>query len=327
MSPRLVDVFAGAGGETTGAHAAGWRVVAALNHSPRALATHQANYPHTTHLCDNALAYDWRDLPDHDAGHLSPECTYFALRARGGKVGPARDLSRATALCTTRYARACERRVITVENVLEYADSPEATRVVRALRRLGYHHRRFRLNSVHFRVPQSRERIFEVFVKGRPVPRWTPPVLAPEAWTPTATILDPKARWNPTEPAARQARGLRLLAPRTVHQLAVGAARFAGAPFLLPYFGAWRRDSGYTVVYPITAPLGTLTTVDRYAVARQADGRWQIRMLTPSEQARAFGFPADYQLTGTRREQVRQVGNALCPPVATWLLSRVAEML
>ena len=142
---------------------AGATVVAAVNHWDLALATHAVNYPHVEHYSDNALDFDFTRLPRHRFGHLSPECTYYAVRARGGKPGPRRDESRATAFCTPRYARACEPEAVTVENVEEYAASPEAAKVVRAMRRMDYGHRRFVLDSVHFGPPQSRRRVFEVY--------------------------------------------------------------------------------------------------------------------------------------------------------------------
>lgn len=96
--------FCGAGGETCGALAAGCTVVAALNHWDRALTTHRRNHPTVQTFDDNALDFDWTRLPRHDASWLSPECIYFAFKARGGRPGPERDASRATALCVGKLA-------------------------------------------------------------------------------------------------------------------------------------------------------------------------------------------------------------------------------
>lgn len=40
-----------------------------------------------------------------------------------------------------------------------------------------------------------------------------------------------------------------------------------------------------------------------------------FRMLKPSELARVHSFPSDYELTGNKSDQIRQVGNSV--PVAT----------
>ena len=50
-----------------------------------------------------------------------------------------------------------------------------------------------------------------------------------------------------------------------------------------------------------------------------------FRMLDVDELTRAQGFPEGYYLHGTRAEQVKQVGNAVCPPVAKALCETIAE--
>jgi DNA (cytosine-5)-methyltransferase 1 len=63
-----------------------------------------------------------------------------------------------------------------------------------------------------------------------------------------------------------------------------------------------------------------VTTKDRYALV---DGD-RMRMLTVAEYGRAMGFRQDYIVTGTRADQVKQLGNAVCPPVAAHILQEVA---
>lgn len=63
-------------------------------------------------------------------------------------------------------------------------------------------------------------------------------------------------------------------------------------------------------------PMPTLTTggAMRGIFPVLEDGRLldiRIRMLKPSELAAAHSFPADYQLTGNRSEQVKQIGNSV----------------
>lgn len=50
-------------------------------------------------------------------------------------------------------------------------------------------------------------------------------------------------------------------------------------------------------------------------------------MFEPSESKRAMAFPTDYRMLGTRREQQRMAGNAVCPPVARDVVWAVAESL
>lgn len=52
-----------------------------------------------------------------------------------------------------------------------------------------------------------------------------------------------------------------------------------------------------------------------------------FRMLSPQEISRAMAFPAEYQMLGTKRDQVRLAGNAVTPPAARDLVAACAESL
>lgn len=62
---------------------------------------------------------------------------------------------------------------------------------------------------------------------------------------------------------------------------------------------------------PVTDPLPTVTCNDRFALV-ESDGRdIGFRMLKPHELAAAQGFPKGYVFSGTQKDQVRQIGNAV----------------
>jgi DNA (cytosine-5)-methyltransferase 1 len=52
-----------------------------------------------------------------------------------------------------------------------------------------------------------------------------------------------------------------------------------------------------------------------------------FRMLEPHEIQAAMAFRTEYQVLGNRRERVRQLGNAVTPPAAEYLIRAVAETL
>ncbi len=54
---------------------------------------------------------------------------------------------------------------------------------------------------------------------------------------------------------------------------------------------------------------------------------WDTRRLRIPELAALQGFPAGYELAGSRRDQVRQVGNAVPPPVACHMVGSVLATL
>jgi DNA (cytosine-5)-methyltransferase 1 len=52
-----------------------------------------------------------------------------------------------------------------------------------------------------------------------------------------------------------------------------------------------------------------------------------FRMLQPHEVGRGMAFPASYRVLGNKRDQVRQFGNAVTPPVAKMIMRRVIATL
>jgi DNA (cytosine-5)-methyltransferase 1 len=91
---------------------------------------------------------------------------------------------------------------------------------------------------------------------------------------------------------------------------------------LVPYYGTG-------VPLPVSEPHRTLPTVDRYSLLTgPVDiNDCEFRMLTPDEIKRGMGFPGDYVLLGTKRQQVKQSGNAVTPPNSRDLGAAVAEAL
>jgi len=81
--------------------------------------------------------------------------------------------------------------------------------------------------------------------------------------------------------------------------------------------------------YAPDAALRTVTTHDRAGVASVAVDPMDchFRMLTPAEVGRAMAFPDAYIVTGTQDEQVKQLGNAVTPPVLEILMRRCLETL
>jgi len=91
---------------------------------------------------------------------------------------------------------------------------------------------------------------------------------------------------------------------------------------LVPYYGTGRA-------HPVSEPAGTMTGKARYGLAAPAIDVDDVlfRMLEPGEIGAAMAFFADYVVLGTKRERVRQFGNAVTPPVAEILVSALVEAL
>jgi DNA (cytosine-5)-methyltransferase 1 len=91
---------------------------------------------------------------------------------------------------------------------------------------------------------------------------------------------------------------------------------------LVPYYG---NGNARTVAEPV----GTLSTRDRYAlVSGDVDiNDVLFRMLEPHEIGAAMAFAADYIVVGSKRDRVRQYGNAVTPPVAELIVSALVEAI
>ena len=84
-------------------------------------------------------------------------------------------------------------------------------------------------------------------------------------------------------------------------------------PFLLVYYGSdggggWQR---------LNRPFRTITTVDRFALVKpDPESGHVMRMLQVPELQAAMGMPSKMKLeAGTRRDRIKMIGNAVCPPV------------
>lgn len=100
-------------------------------------------------------------------------------------------------------------------------------------------------------------------------------------------------------------------------------------PFITTY-------NNYSVYADVNSVMPTIPTLDRHALvecdATAFDPDEMIdacgfRMLSPEELKLGMSFPAEYVITGNKREQVRQVGNAVACNVAEWIIKRCAESL
>ena len=297
---KVLDLFAGAGGSSLGAELAGLTVVAAVNHWPVAVRSHEANHPRSQHYCEDAFVVDPYKLPAHDVLLASPSCTGHT-RARGKDL-PRHDTARSTAWCVLRVAEVHRSRLVVVENVpelLRWACYP-AWRM--ALEALGYTLTEQVLDAADVGVPQHRRRLFVVAHRGRA----RAVRLAPRPHVPARAALDLDAgSWRPW----------RSYAAASVARIEA-AQRRRGRDLLVAYYGSRSSHAGLS----LDEPIGTLTTRDRYVLVR-GDA---ARVLTVQEQLRLQGFPESYTLHGTRAERVAQIGNAVAPPMMRAVLEEVA---
>ena len=312
MKPvRALDLFCGAGGSSWGARAAGAEIVGGIDIDPVAMRTFADNFPTAKFTTPgDAEEIDLDDLRktvgEVDLLLASPECTDHT-HAKGN--APRREDSRRKALQVVRYARALKCRWLCVENVVNMEGWAGYGAFVDGLRALGYRIRAQKLNAADFGVPQSRRRLFLLGDREGEPPKVTkPPRIRPRT---AKSVIATNGLYALT-PLEREGRARATLerARRARDELG------DGVPFLIVYYGTdkaggWQR---------LDAPLRTVTTVDRFAIVTWKGDVPMMRMLQPDELSRAMGFstrasPRLKLRHGVRRDRVRLMGNAVCPPV------------
>lgn len=211
----ITDIFAGAGGSSTGAASvAGVEVAVAANHWQLAVDVHQLNHQDTEHACVDLHMEDPRNFPATDILWASPECTKWSIANQKAKAlsvemggdptlfddvplelesGEEDEITRSRLLMfdVLRFIEHHRYRAVIVENVVDIATqakySAAWTAWRKGLARLGYSYRVVSLNSMHAQLggmpaPQSRDRLYVVaWPKGERAPD-IDRVLSPKAW-------------------------------------------------------------------------------------------------------------------------------------------------
>ncbi|MDP2322517.1 MAG: DNA cytosine methyltransferase [Gammaproteobacteria bacterium] len=299
---RAVDLFAGLGGFTCGAKAAGVNVVWAANHWQLAVDTHQANHPDVAHACQDLHQADWSAVPTHDVLLASPACQGHS-RARG-KDRAHHDATRSTAWAVVSCAEAHRPQIVLVENVPEFSQWSLYPAWHQAMRTLGYTLSPHILDSGDYGVPQNRRRLLIVGARSR-----KPLMLRPResnrqpAIKPHLELFPGRDRWRVIDGT---------LAASTQERIAHGR-KAHGQQFLICYYG------NTLTARSLLRPIGTITTRDRWAIV---DGT-RMRMLSTQECRAAMGFPSDYLLPASGTKAKHLLGNAVTPPLITEVLNEL----
>lgn len=269
----VIDSFAGGGGASTGIEEAlGRPVDIAINHSPAAIAMHQANHPETKHFCENIWEVDPKEACGSNKVGLawfSPDCTHFS-KAKGTK--PVKSHIRGLAWVVTNWAINVKPRVIILENVEEFQtwgsikdgrpDPAHKGEIFREwlykLERLGYNIEFKTLVAADYGTPTTRKRLFIIARLDNAELRWPEPTHGkgrPVGWKPASGIID----WSIPCPSIFTRK--RALAEATMKRIAAGIERYvlkAANPFIIPL-----THQGDARTYDIDDPLRTVTGAHR----------------------------------------------------------------
>jgi len=299
---KVIDLFAGAGGFSTGATMAGCEVVWAANHWPDAVEWHSKNHPEAMHLCQDLHQADWSLVPKHDMMLASPCCQGHS-KARGkAKGNPQHDASRSTAWAVVSAAEYHRPSIVIVENVPEFVNWTLYRPWELAMNALGYSVAPHIIDAADYGAPQHRVRLFLVLSQSEhplhlQIPRCQ--------HIPAREFIDfDSGKWSQIDKPGRAAATLeRIEHGRRIH----------GDRFLISYYGMTKTSRS------LDRPVGTITTRDRWAIV---DGD-RMRMFTRFECRDAMSFPRTYQLPENHRLAVHLMGNAVCPEPVSQIIRAV----
>ena len=303
---RAFDMFCGGGGSSYGAALAGASVVGGVDAWTLATEVFADNFPEARVFTGPVEELEPRVILDEvgsiDLLLASPECTNHSC-ARGAR--PSLEASRETALQVVRYARVMRPRWIIIENVIHMRPWPGYPGLLQTLRDEGYEVAEHVLDASDHGVPQRRKRLFILCDRECEPPSCIPKRRGPKRSA--ASILDRPGIWNrsPLDNGRRAA--------ATLERAERGfAALGRDVPFLIVYYGS----DGAGGWQPLTVPLRTITTLDRFGLCEPSDDGPMLRMLQVPELARGMGFNDDLiPKRGTRRDRIMLLGNGVCPPV------------
>jgi DNA (cytosine-5)-methyltransferase 1 len=322
--PRLVDLFAGAGGLSVGFREAGFEPIYAVEIEPAAAKTYARNFGHHVHT---GPIEEVAEFPSAEVIIGGPPCQGFS------PLGRDRDHHSRVALngLWKEYLRAVRQvrpEVFVVENVPEFLKSDQFATFLDTFEAdpdFKDYEVEFRvLNAADYGVPQRRKRGIVIGSRVGP-PIWPLKTHGPEADPPRpyASVRDAIADL-PLIPTDEDLHWGRNPLPTSVERYKAvpeGGNRFdlaANRPDLLP--DCWRnKKSGTTDVFGRLwwdRPAFTVRT----EFFKPEKGRYlhpqAHRPITHREAARLQTFPNDFVFEGSKIEVARQIGNAVPPMLA-----------
>ncbi|MEE8058399.1 MAG: DNA cytosine methyltransferase [Pseudomonadales bacterium] len=294
-----VDLFAGLGGNTTGAKQVGIDILWAANHKRMAVDFHELNHPEVQHRCQDLQQADWSLLPSHDVMLASP-CCQGHTKARG-KEGPYHHKSRATAWAPVDCAAYHNPELVMIENVTELLKWSLFPHWKSCWNTMGYSLSINILDAADYGIPQHRNRVFIIGTKSKSPIQIN---LNKVEHTPISQVIDLNAaKWSLVEKPGR--------AKTTLSRVANGRKSF-GDTFVMPYYTSGSGLTGRS----IDRPIGTVTTKDRWAVVNGD----KMRMFTVEEYRQAMSFPKSTILPKRKDHAIHFLGNATCPELVSQVL-------
>ena len=349
---RAISLFSGCGGDTLGLERAGYKIVAFSEFNKAAIASHLANFPDSEHIVEpvskspditkipNTVFQKYRNIDIIFAGF---PCQGFSRAGKKKKEDPRNQLFQQFVRVTAQI----KPRFIIGENVTGLLtmksgpneDDPLMLDIIRqAFRQIGYELTYKILEGTDYGVPQKRKRILLV---GWDTSRGT--VNTADFWASVSAYGASKTLPTMRSFVSNSMEGAFLIAPQHLPEnfrnFALEVSNDASPegrhhPYVelkatQRLLSCSKRDSPvHSEVINLDSPSKTIIcTYDHQPRLllglKKANGHCYARTLLPVELKQIQGFPENYMILGSEKDQVTQIGNAVPPP----LVEAVATVL
>lgn len=325
MKLRAIDLYCGGGGTSCGVEQTGAvEVVCGVNHWQTAVDTFQANHPRALALCSRVDSLHPSNAPRCNFLFASPECTEHSY----ANTWELSEDSRCQPNDVSTWIDWHLPDAAVIENVpalLKWGPLNRHYRPIKSQRGRLFHswldHQKAHgytadyriLNSADYGAATARLRLIVVLLRGRKRFRWPEPTHLATANRLPGMTAEPHRGFESVIDYSMECGLLDIrrkpLCPATLRKIAEGNNRYPGQMWILGYYGC----ATYT---PVTRPLPTITTHERFALIDNRTRHTGYRMITNQEAAAAQGFPESYRLTGNKTEVTTQIGNSVPPALA-----------
>jgi DNA (cytosine-5)-methyltransferase 1 len=365
--PVAIDLFCGAGGMSLGFEQAGFDVVLGVDLDGHHVAAHARNFPHSVALCRSVADLDAAGVWEALGGKIDVDLVFGGPPCQGFSHMGLRDAKDPRNTLVDHFCRLVAEirpRAFVMENVpgmLCGETRPLLDRALESFGRAGYRVSKPRvLDAQDFGVPQKRKRLFVLGVRSdvernAPYPDGACPGQAPrptvwEAIADLPSVDDREALFDgdttgydraPDNDYARVARGWqadpsdyswprewqsdRCSGCLRVRHTAQAIAVYDSTPpgYVVPGHKLPRLDP--KGICP-TLRAGSDSTHGSHTAPRPIHP-FQPRCITAREAARLHGFPDWFSFYPLKWHAYRQIGNAVCPPVARAVGREIAWVL
>lgn len=337
--PRVLGLFSGAGGLDIGFHDSGFEIVETVEYEEQFVETIKLNSSPGGYLSQEQsnICIDIKDynpsIKDIDFIIGGPPCQSFsAAGARASGVAGTKDERGTLFQEYVRLLSLLQPRGFLFENVYRIvgANGGRAWRdITQAFLHAGYHIVSRILDSADYGVAQHRERLIIVGIRkdlcSQVTFRFPRPTHGPDALTGLAHISAGAALAG--LPVSLANRGLSGRYGHLLDEIPPGLnysffTERMGHP--RPIFGWRSKFSDFLYKADPSRPVRTLK-----ASGGQYTGpfHWDSRPFTIDELKRLQSFPDRYEITGSKVNQIKQIGNSVPPQFARIMALAVAEQI